>query len=341
MTPVAVFTDGWAYHASPKHNRIADDSVKRDVLRANGYAVLGVTYEDLADGGAQALPLDWLTDTHVQAMMQLPAGHPGAGVTPDAVNVLRRGPLDVLLAYMERPHDAGRQALADAMWMPFVIGATTRVAPSPDVPATAVVRDLLLTGGCAKVAGSPHTTWWSHGSTGVLTAVDTSVGTAKEVVVTIDDSAAALAEDSHRRAWTRWLQVSNAFAWSHVPLTITATSLAESPQAARAPGQVAGREPVATALPGAWADLADLLVGGPLEARLVADLAAVDILPVPRYGAEVGDGIPVDFAWPDARVAVLLDPVADDVADLTDAGWLVVEPDAAAIAKAVSERTNA
>src|SRR5690348_17525432 len=30
---VAIFTDGWLYHASPAHNRIADDARKRQELR--------------------------------------------------------------------------------------------------------------------------------------------------------------------------------------------------------------------------------------------------------------------------------------------------------------------
>ncbi len=43
IPPVAIFTDGWTYHASPQHNRIADDAMKRNTLRVNDYAVIGLT----------------------------------------------------------------------------------------------------------------------------------------------------------------------------------------------------------------------------------------------------------------------------------------------------------
>ena len=44
---VAIFTDGWLYHASPAHNRIADDARKRQELRDSGVIVLGITARDV------------------------------------------------------------------------------------------------------------------------------------------------------------------------------------------------------------------------------------------------------------------------------------------------------
>ena len=39
LPAVAIFTDGWLYHASPAHNRIADDARKRQDLRDSGVIV--------------------------------------------------------------------------------------------------------------------------------------------------------------------------------------------------------------------------------------------------------------------------------------------------------------
>ncbi|MCQ9385740.1 DEAD/DEAH box helicase [Brevibacterium sp. 68QC2CO] len=43
IPPVAIFTDGFAYHASHAHNNVADDARKRQSLRAKGYAVVSLT----------------------------------------------------------------------------------------------------------------------------------------------------------------------------------------------------------------------------------------------------------------------------------------------------------
>ena len=48
LPAVAIFTDGWLYHASPAHNRIADDARKRQDLRDSGVIVLGITAQDVA-----------------------------------------------------------------------------------------------------------------------------------------------------------------------------------------------------------------------------------------------------------------------------------------------------
>ena len=61
IDPVAIFTDGWTYHASPQHNRIADDAAKRNTLRAHGFVVLALTDADLTAGSAKAPDYDWVT----------------------------------------------------------------------------------------------------------------------------------------------------------------------------------------------------------------------------------------------------------------------------------------
>ena len=60
---VAIFTDGWQYHASPVHNRIADDAQKRQALRDGGAIVVGITARNVENAqiGAHDAP-EWLRD---------------------------------------------------------------------------------------------------------------------------------------------------------------------------------------------------------------------------------------------------------------------------------------
>ena len=66
---------------------------------------------------------------------------------------------------------------------------------------------------------------------------------------------------------------------------------------------------------------------------------AEESFPVPVVGYETDEGIPVDFAWPDAKIAVFLDLEADDprVAELAD--WRVFGDDPDAVFAALKEGT--
>ena len=58
---------------------------------------------------------------------------------------------------------------------------------------------------------------------------------------------------------------------------------------------------------------------------------------VPVVGYEAENGIPIDFAWPDARIAVCLDLDPDDRRVLEMAGWRVFPDDPDAVVAALRE----
>jgi hypothetical protein len=58
---------------------------------------------------------------------------------------------------------------------------------------------------------------------------------------------------------------------------------------------------------------------------------------VPVVGFEAEDGIPIDFAWPDVKIAVCLDLDADERRDLESAGWRVFPGDPDAVFAALRE----
>ena len=113
---VAIFTDGWLYHASPAHNRIADDARKRQELRDSGVIVLGITARDVehARAGTFETPA-WLDGDVIAALMS-------SSVTfrPQNVEAIRRGPIDFLLSWIQSPDVDGHRVLANRLPFLFV-----------------------------------------------------------------------------------------------------------------------------------------------------------------------------------------------------------------------------
>jgi len=57
----------------------------------------------------------------------------------------------------------------------------------------------------------------------------------------------------------------------------------------------------------------------------------------PEVGYEV-DGIPLDFAWPDRRVAVAVELAEEDRAEVEAQGWTFLPADAEQITAALAAR---
>ena len=62
----------------------------------------------------------------------------------------------------------------------------------------------------------------------------------------------------------------------------------------------------------------------PEEAEFANALAASEVAEVPDWGYETEEGISLDFAWPTQKIAVQLEPEAEDAAELEDSGWTLV-----------------
>ena len=120
---MAIFTDGWLYHASPAHNRIADDARKRQDLRDSGVIVLGITAQDVvhAQNGSYDAPA-WLREDVVAELMR-------SNVTfrPQNVEAIRRGPVDFLLSWIQSPDVDGHRVLANRL--PFLFAPGSRQFP--------------------------------------------------------------------------------------------------------------------------------------------------------------------------------------------------------------------
>lgn len=205
--------------------------------------------------------------------------------------------------------------------------------------------------------GFRHGFLWSQGALRVLIAgIDTSM-TRFDTAVVLDDRAEAVAAgDEFADAWREWLRLSNIVAvrapGTQVGLTtvmavlnargqsteaiasgarmvspgdsgMTASGIGESPGSRGADYAVLSGDGVK--LSAEWLQLLsqkDLLSES--EARFAHDLATSGVEEVPVWGEETDDGISLDFAWPNQKIAVLLDPVDGDEDELRSSGWTLV-----------------
>lgn len=336
IPPIAIFTDGWTFHASPQHNRVADDATKRNTLRLNGFVVLGLIDADLTDRGVNAPAYDWVLPPVVDHLLALPAGQPGGGFNRDAVTALTGGPIDWLMSWIQQPHHTPRKALADAVWMLLAADGAAGVAVADGYSLMSRAAELMTTTGTVLASDAPSAIWWRDGQVGVLTRLHPATQTAIETVVILDDRDPAVVDPGHKQAWQRWLQLANAFTDASHPVLQASTmqSTTGGPPAVIVPTASAAARDLAPE----WAALAELVKGSPLALALVRALAATAAVSVPYYGEEFGNGTPVDFAWPDRKVAVLVDADDASVEDLQADGWTVVEAEINALMDALTER---
>ena len=256
--PIAVFCDGWEYHASLRHNRLADDAAKRERLRARGYRVVSVAATDL-DG-----PWDpsWLINgagllrTNGQAF----AARVGA-ITDKAIATWCEGPVALLTEMLvdatirDRGHEENaRSALADAVWVPLLVqaqqgdvqwerptdpeGDALQQAMDALYPAESDMHGQAGNGGDAATgsisdSSGPRTSasvfLWPH----LALAVQLRGTSTVAMALVLDDSSEALASPDHRDAWLTWLRLGNVLPLANASVTVTTVSAARDELSAR------------------------------------------------------------------------------------------------------------
>ncbi len=152
----------------------------------------------------------------------------------------------------------------------------------------------------------------------------------------LDDRTEAL-DETHADAWRMWLRLSNALALRDWPTTITTLS------------RVAGEVVTPEAEPeeesaDEWAKLDEQWLAvyedaEPVEQVLLRGLAAHAGIEPPAVGHEGPGGIMLDLSWTKYQVAVDVHEMPEgDRAELTEAGWIVVDGDPDAIVAALRRR---
>ena len=131
-------------------------------------------------------------------------------------------------------------------------------------------------------------------------------------VLVLDDRQDALQSPGFADDWRLWLRLSNLLMDASPIYALSEVGGAVPAQATPALPAVGDAE---------WAALLVQAMGDELDVLIAL---AAHGAPIPQLGLEIGDGIPVSFAWPDRKVAASSQLTEEDRAELTAAGWIVV-----------------
>ena len=267
--------------------------------------MLAVTAADLTDPA----PPWWFSEATVRALI----ARPSLMTSPAAYQRLQRSPVDWLVEWITAPAPEETRVTARAVPM-FLLGSATPLTVAKDCALETVASDALT--GAATPTGARPVAVWRDGP--VAAAIELVAGLVR-VAVVLDDRPASLS-GTHADGWRWWLRLSNALALRDWPTVITTTTLV---------GAGVDVAPTPTAdgdLTPAWLQVVrDARMG--VERETVRALAAAPGVAVPVLGFEGPEGIPVDIAWPQARLAIAVDGMPEaDRDDLRAAGWTVLEP---------------
>jgi hypothetical protein len=302
--------------------------------------VVGITARDVehAQAGTFAAP-GWLSDPVIAILM-------GSGVAfrPQNVEAIRRGPIDFLLSWIQNPDVDGHRALANYLPLLFAQTAVSHFAldPAADMAQEAALR-LTDPHHVTLVGDAPNSAWWwTAGPVGLLVRSAGEIpGLARmDTALVIDDRAEQLAsQDQAADGWREWLRIANALNLREQPTTITAVTEV-SGHGVPEPVKHATVRDDAAVLPAEWRAAHE---DGTIAERVLIEefvrLAAGEPIPAPVVGHEV-DGLPVDLAWPDKKIAVFLDLALLDPGDrlaLESDEWRIFPDDPAAVLAALRE----
>ncbi|MFI9173069.1 DEAD/DEAH box helicase [Streptomyces lincolnensis] len=345
---VAVYLDGFQYHASADHNRIAEDAARRARLRAEGWIVFQLTWTDLArwDGEKAASGRPAWEPYQNNAMRiagQVLQGQYG-GDPRELRDTVWQNPVVTLLKFLADP-DLRRWRLRIQAALSGLIALPEAVRTATTVQDAATRINKHLRGEDARGAQGPVQVVRVADASGcpLVLAVDMTPGpvaAAWTALAVLDDSPEAVTKDpaAHQHRWQAWLYWGNLIqflaegegdarqlAASELPLF----DAAQLSVAAGVGGQAGGQPRVAR--DAAWEDVLPLLdeeePGLRDLARRLADMG----VPAAEAGHELNDsGWQAELAWPAAKAAVVLAAgeydgpdyeAADRDAAFATAGW--------------------
>ena len=336
---IAVYLDGFEFHASANHNHIADDSRKREGVRMSGRLVWNLSWSDVelfhkavSADPPHSPPERALLDGRAKGVAQQ-IQHAQGGAFD--IKKMQANPMALLLEYLLHPNIAdwermvlsvagglgGQDGLhpVDRAGLSLVLGQSLRGGDF-DVP-TPAEEPIAHVSRCVTSGGLPLVT--------VLDAEDTN-SERWTVIAVLRDGTTSVSDEAHRTRWADWLAWANLLQFLGGPHESRGAVITGSSQAASGDlddlwlrylageaESITGHAPaVDAALPGA--PTSEQQEELELMADEVRELVAKVVEPTgPAMvaGHETADGLVVEAAWPDRRVGVLMP--GDDV----PAGW--------------------
>ncbi len=337
---LAIYLDGFEFHASPDNNAIADDARKRHGVRSSNRLVWNLTWQDveLFHGAVTADPPHpppdrGLLDASVKVTAQQIQHHRDGVVE---VGRLQQNPVQLLLDYLAHPGvaDWRRAALSVVGGMAARDGVT-----AVDKPGLSQVFDAALAAdeiemepiGEGEEAVAQIARFTTAGGLHLLLGLDASDPNDERwtALSVLDDSDAAVNTDQHRTRWADWLAWANVLQFLGLPEDSRGALIAGASQAQTGDhddlwlSYLAGADVEPATAPGTPA----APTAGPSdeqfeELELMADSVRSFVEPLvgptgPALvaGHETDEGLVVEAAWPDRRVGVLND------GDEAPGGW--------------------
>lgn len=323
---LAIFTDGRAYHADPRVNRVGDDAVKRFGLTLSGHIPWAITDRDVelfesADSTETRRPAPWVNPKVLPKMLQ------AHSLPRELLAALPGGSMELLWEWMQNPDVQGWRQLSG-----LVMGLTlgdyrSGSASDAELPDYQFAKEMVVD----SVVKGP--VWWTRRTPflHVLAAghpLTTKTGIS--AVMVLDDRAEAVGDPEFAESWRSWLFWSNLTAFREDPKSVligTASVREEILDQAgllrRSPGLGADLAAMGEPrVPILWQPVVDEAADGEDELAFVKALIAADVTLPSTWGDEIS-GIPIHLAWTAEKIAVVYD--AADGEELHAEGWRVVE----------------
>ena len=325
---IYIYTDGFQFHASQSHQRLADDASKRTYLREQGHAVVSLTHEDVeaAASGRQTDMPEWFSSKLESKII-----HDKRIDWTTRTTELLRNPMEYLLRLVLDMRSVGtdevipREYTYVARWAPMFFIRNEMKVDAGSGLHTALMAD--LTTGSAP-AGNDRVSVWTRGPLSVMVHPPTKTTPSPTIAALLDDRDYGV--EGFAEAWKTWLHLSNLLNFRKLSdgeariatvahLLDQAGGTIGSPDLHKTTG-------ISVQVPPQWERVLNDDLLGDHERELLMKLAQEPGIPVPDIGEESARGVPMDFSWSEQKVVVLFEPEDEDIADLTDEGWTVVKP---------------
>ena len=324
---VAIYLDGFQFHASEEHNNIAVDAEKRAGLRQSGCWVWNLTWDDVdhfhkavtAEPRRTPQQRPLLSGAGKTAAMQAHSQHPDR-IDYDTVD---QNPVQLLLSYLRNPADDRWSELACS-----ALAGAARRSENKSRVGSAEIRSFVegaATNQLVEIedASDPvsQTFRWisPHGLaiTAMLATAEPNLARWTAFAV-LDDAESAVADPGHRDRWRDWLQWANVLQFlgpvdSERTGIIRGASRLENVDLddlwiltaeAESVDEVEPPAPTRVELSHEMEEELELVEDE--QVRQLAESALIQGAPMFTAGYEL-DGTPIEAAWPERRVGVTVD----------------------------------
>lgn len=331
LLPVAVFTDGFAYHVRPGESQgnLADDLSKRRALSESGrFLVWSITWDDVKEFEEDApfpLRLFAAAQRHLDRV-----AHDSR--TPLSSHLMRENAVNQFLEYLKLPD----WSVWSQTIYRLLIGSFMPFRPAIDSRVVNELTQLLRTQLVIPALSIPEDVEVGQQAYGILQSRFNSLlmhtpqaslrdAAALSLTLRLDDTFKNRSELEFRQDWRQFLVLCNLYQFLPGFVPVTTEAIEQFGGQARTPELVSTGAP---AVSEQWANVFEF-----------ASPACVDLLnacmassaPAPAVGYELmgNDGritAAAELAWEEQQVAVLLSKEEPDWAHFVQSGWKIFLP---------------